>query len=199
MADRIICAPPSILALLRTYVDVDAGEGGDIKRPLTADAYNASGLILGKVLTKAAPSGQDTFRVPDTHVGLITDIRAHIQPLVLSSDTAWGALQTDPRAVHFMRAQNCTISINVQERSSEMILGTQGTNSASVALSDIDNAFGGPVFEMSKLGVYAIVPPGNTLKVSVALKDSSAATVESTNGAEYGALINMVFLRRKRG
>lgn len=199
MGDRIICAPPSVFALWRTYLTDEEAEL--LRRPLTIDNLTFQSIVLGKVLTSAGGSGKDTFAMPDTHIFLIAEIRAHLLPQDLSADTNFtygsgSAAVTDPEWVRLLRLQNCTVSLKNMQRN-ELIVGVQGANSGSVALSDLAKPYGDPI-KAEALQSLAIVRPKDTLELSVALKKVAAAQ-ENASGAEYGLLATGYFLRRKNG
>jgi hypothetical protein len=201
---KIILLPPSVLALLRSYVDPDAGEGGDLEQPLTPDAYFWQPIVLGAILTGSnnagtvVGQGNDSFTTLDTHVGLIFDVRAHIRPIQLSSDIgiAYGGGTTlTPEQMRYIRAMNCKVTLVNTERD-EYLIGEGGQNSAQNILLDFDVFQGGSPLKADDLGAFAIVPPKNTVAMQVSLQDT---TMENGKGAEYGLLINMIQLRRKRG
>lgn len=198
----IVLLPPSILALLRSYVDPEANEGGDLVQPLTPDAYIYQPVLLAATLKGSLNSGtatgaqSDQFTVPDTHVGLIFNIRAHYRPLGLyaTPPTFAGTTVTLPSEIRKLAMANCKVTLENTERS-EYLVGKAGTNAGVPSLGDLDAA-DGSALSADDLGAFAIVSPKSTLKATFTLQQDA---LEDGTGAEYGLLVNMIQLRRKRG
>lgn len=198
MSDKIICAPPSVFALLRTYLSEE--EKSFLGGQLTADDFEFNQVVLGRTLTTATTSAKDTFNVEDTHYMLIRKIRGGVHSTALQSDTAFsygGATVTSAEHVRAIRLQNCKVSLVNKTRNNVALIGRQGAQSASVSLSDISRPYGEAVGTES-LKSLAIIRPKDVLEASFTLQ-SSNANVENATGAEFKLLIDAWFLRRKRG
>ena len=196
---RVVCAPPSVFALLRTYLTDE--EADLLRRPLTSDNVTFQQVVLGRALDRTTTTtGKDKFSVPDTHLFLITEIRGHLLPVNLNADTSFsygGQPQTNPEQIRCIRLQNCAVSLKNLSRCGELLIGVQGSEAAEVALSDLTPPYGRPV-STEQLQSLAIVRPKDTLEMEVKLK-STSANIENTSGANFGVLIAGILLRRKNG
>lgn len=190
MADQVICLPPNVITRLRAYLN----KPDFLSRPLTADAFQRTVLVLGATLSEGTTSGTDKYRVDPNFIGLIYKIRPHIRGISMGTTEALtysGTAVVDPEKVRAVRAMNCNVSLELQGRN-EFVLGTQGDSSAEISLYDIDGER-----EIDFGEDPQIVPPGETLALKVELQDGDNA-LECAAGAEYGVLCLMTLLRHQK-
>jgi hypothetical protein len=168
-----------------------------LELPLTPNAYRNAAVGLKAVLSTAAPTGQDTYRVPTTHNLVVWGMRGHFANIAPNGANEAAVTyagnspfqMTDLIAAITQKAMLVTIDLQNQDRNEKLVENRQ------MALSDILELVGGAMFDWSRAPL--IVMGGQTIQLDLGLAVSTTADIGDS--FEAGVILDSTLVRCREG
>ena len=146
-------------------------------------------ITMMVALLDATESGSYTYRIPNSSVFLIKEMRGHLSFNNWNGEVAVAAgLSTNatPKERAYLKALNAKIRLENVDRSQKI------TDENDLCLADILGCLGAAPIRWDELGPGFVVPSGQQLKMTATLSDSTAANTGASS--DYGIVLSGVML-----